>query len=62
MTDEQTGTDPTYNDVHRGRSHMLNPGSELPAIRLTVTSGETISLPAELSADYTVLLFYRGHW
>ena len=37
-------------------------GDVLPAITLqTVNDGE-INLPADVSADFAVVLFYRGHW
>ena len=40
----------------------LASGDVLPAILLqTVKHGE-INLPADVGADFAVVLFYRGHW
>lgn len=54
--------EPSYQQVHRGRVHQLDPGSKLPPIRLQTTAGVTLSLPEQLAGSYNILLFYRGHW
>ena len=41
---------------------MLTTGDQFPDIVLTNTAGDTITLPADLESQYTVVLFYRGHW
>ena len=41
---------------------MLTTGDQFPDIVLTSTAGDTITLPADLKSQYTVVLFYRGHW
>ena len=43
-------------------SDKLNTGDLFPAMTLNVVGGGTLSLPADLSAAYNVILFYRGHW
>ena len=40
----------------------LNLMDQFPDITLTATTGEKISLPADIGTDYAVVLFYRGHW
>ncbi len=41
---------------------MLTTGDQFPDIVLTSTAGDTVNLPADLESQYTVVLFYRGHW
>ena len=43
-------------------AHKLDAGDWFPAMALTLTGGGTVSLPDDLSSDYNVILFYRGHW
>lgn len=33
-----------------------------PDIELTTTEDQTLRLPADIGADYAIVLFYRGHW
>ena len=40
----------------------LSAGDTFPNIDLTLTDGNTLSLPDEISSKYKVVLFYRGHW
>jgi hypothetical protein len=40
----------------------LETGDILPAIRLQLVGGGTLSLPADVDADFGVALFYRGFW
>lgn len=35
---------------------------QFPEITLTSTDDSVIRLPADIEADYAVVLFYRGHW
>lgn len=41
---------------------MLTSGDQFPDIALTSVDGNSICLPADLQTDYTIVLFYRGHW
>ena len=41
---------------------MLTSGDQFPEIVLTSVTGDALSLPADLESQYTVVLFYRGHW
>lgn len=43
-------------------SEKLNAGDSFPELTLSLVGGETLHLPAQLDADYRVILFYRGHW
>jgi peroxiredoxin len=40
----------------------LNTGDSFPRVKLQFTDGSRASLPDDLRADVTVVLFYRGHW
>ena len=43
-------------------ARKLDVGDRFPALALTLVVGGTVSLPNDLSSDYSVILFYRGHW
>ena len=43
-------------------AHKLDAGDRFPSMALTLTGGGTVRLPDDLSSDYNVILFYRGHW
>lgn len=40
----------------------LDIGAEFPNLRITLTAGGEMKLPAGLEGRYKVILFYRGHW
>ena len=40
----------------------LDSGDTFPATTLRLVGGESITLPDDLTTDYGVVLFYRGHW
>ena len=40
----------------------LDAGDMLPDVSIKVGESETISLPADITTDYAIVLFYRGHW
>jgi len=40
----------------------LDSGDAFPTMPITLTDGRTLRLPADLEADYTILLGYRGKW
>lgn len=40
----------------------LRAGETLPQLRLDLVGGESVTLPDDLSTDFGVVLFYRGHW
>ena len=40
----------------------LGIGARFPKTTLTLTDGGSVTLPDDLKAGYTVVLFYRGHW
>ena len=40
----------------------LQQGDRFPSITLTLTSGESVTMPDDMTGRYAALLFYRGHW
>ena len=40
----------------------LDTGDAFPALTLNLIGGGTLALPADLDSNYSVVLFYRGHW
>lgn len=40
----------------------LGSGSQFPRLSMEMLDGSQKSLPDDLSADFTVVLLYRGHW
>ena len=40
----------------------LQQGDRLPSITLKLASGDTLTLPEQMSSRYLALLFYRAHW
>jgi peroxiredoxin len=40
----------------------LQAGDKLPTLTLKLTSGQSLTRPADVPSRYLVLLFYRGHW
>ena len=43
-------------------TEKLQQGDRFPTITLKLVSGETMSVPEDMSTRYLALLFYRGHW
>jgi peroxiredoxin len=43
-------------------ARQLNVGDRFPEYRVQTVDGWTLHLPQDLSGEYSVLLFYRGHW
>jgi peroxiredoxin len=41
---------------------QLNLGDGFPDYHVRSTDGETLRIPENLSGEYSVILFYRGHW
>jgi len=40
----------------------LDLGDHFPQMAISLLSGDSLTLPDDLSADSTVLLIYRGKW
>ena len=40
----------------------LHNGDVFPTLAIDVVGGRTITLPADLTGSYSVILFYRGSW
>ena len=43
-------------------TQQLAPGDLFPDYVVNTVSGRTLKIPEELPGQYSVLLFYRGHW
>jgi peroxiredoxin len=43
-------------------AEKLGIGAQFPKVTLTLTDGGTMTLPDDIASNYTVVLFYRGHW
>lgn len=41
---------------------MLRPGDDFPVHDVALVDGDTLRLPKGLHNEWTVLLYYRGHW
>lgn len=40
----------------------LDAGDSFLEITLNLVGGSTLSLPNDLKSNYSIVLFYRGHW
>jgi len=40
----------------------LGPGDPFPPMTAAAVAGNTMTLPADLSTPYGILLTYRAHW
>jgi len=43
-------------------SEKLDAGATFPSLLLQLPDDGRLELPADISTDYAVVLFYRGHW
>ena len=43
-------------------SEKLDAGATFPNMTLNLSAGGSLTLPDDLDPNYTILLFYRGHW
>jgi peroxiredoxin len=41
---------------------QLNPGDPFPSFIVPLTNGRTLSIPGDLTAEYAVIIYYRGIW
>lgn len=41
---------------------LLKPGDTFPELKLELTNGRTLSTPDGLSSDFSMVIFFRGHW
>ena len=40
----------------------LDTGDSFPEMTFNLVGGATLHLPASLKSNYSIILFYRGHW
>ena len=43
-------------------AEKLDAGDQFPDMTLNLVGGGSVTLPADLTSNYNVVLFYRGHW
>ena len=43
-------------------ARQLNAGDPFPAYTVSTVDGKTLSIPKDLTGEYSLLLFYRGGW
>jgi peroxiredoxin len=41
---------------------LLNPGDSFPRLTISITNGQTLTLPDAFAGEFGVVLFYRGSW
>ena len=41
---------------------QLGPGDSFPSYIVPTVGGRTLNIPADIKADYAVIIFYRGIW
>jgi len=41
---------------------LLNTGNTFPTLSFSLSGGGTLTTPDDLDSDFSVLIFYRGHW
>ena len=46
----------------RSDSRLHDTGDFFPIIEFTTTSGDEVVLPGDYIGNWSVVLFYRGHW
>jgi peroxiredoxin len=42
--------------------NKLDAGDTFPDMALNLVGGSTLRLPGDLKSNYSIILFYRGHW
>lgn len=53
---------PTLYPFEERFMEKLDAGGMLPDVTLNIGESGKINLPADISTDYAIVLFYRGHW
>ncbi len=43
-------------------AEKLNLGDTFPSLTLDTVGGGRLTLPDDISTDFAIVLFYRGHW
>ena len=43
-------------------AQKLDAGDSFPEMTLNLVDGGTLNLPADLKSQFSIVLFYRGHW
>ena len=43
-------------------ANKLDTGDSFPNMTLNTVGGSALNLPSDLKSNYSIVLFYRGHW
>jgi peroxiredoxin len=43
-------------------AQQLLPGDSFPNYEVQTVAGRTLNIPADLTGEYAVIIFYRGVW
>jgi len=43
-------------------ARKLNVGDTFPQYTVSLTDNRTLNIPADLTGEYSVIIFYRGIW
>ena len=43
-------------------ANKLDTGDRFPSMTLTLVGGDSLTIPDDTNASYTIVIFYRGHW
>lgn len=46
----------------RSENGLLKNGQTFPTVRGQLLGGDGFAVPEDLDSDWSVLVFYRGHW
>jgi hypothetical protein len=51
-----------FGNIGGAMARQLNPGDPFPHYRVPTANGRTLNIPADLTGEYAVIIFYRGIW
>ncbi len=43
-------------------AEKLDAGDVFPSLTIDLVGGGTITVPEDMDAKYSIIMFYRGHW
>lgn len=43
-------------------ANKLDIGDRFPSMTLNLVGGDTVTVPDDHRSNYSIILFYRGHW
>ncbi len=48
--------------MSRSNCKILDTGDRFPRLNINLVTGEVMSVPDDFGGNWSILLFYRGHW